>query len=256
VTARASVRILPALAFAFASFACESGEAKTDSGARIVEIDIFAASSLTGAFEEIGELFEEEHPNARVRFNFLASSDLAAQIEQGAPAHVFASADDTNMQRVVDAGVADGDPQVFARNKLEIIVPADNPGDVSALEDLARQDLIISLCNEECPAGRYALEIFDSAGIDVEADSLESEVKAVVTRVALGEADAGIAYVTDTKAAGGDVRGIAIPDDMNVTATYPIVALRDAPTAAGEFVDFVLGDNGQSVLAKFGFLDP
>jgi molybdate transport system substrate-binding protein len=217
-------------------------------------ITVFAASSLTDAFEELGRAFEEDNRSADVKFNFLSSSDLAAQIEQGSPADVFASADVSNMERVMDAGLAQGDPEVFAHNKLEIIVPPDNPADVRGLEDLSQDDLVVSLCNEECPAGRYALEILNNAGVNVEADSFESEVKAVVTRVSLGEADAGIAYVTDTQAAGGEVVGVAIPDDLNVEATYPIVAFHDSPGAAQEFVELVLSEEGQSILMEYGFL--
>jgi molybdate transport system substrate-binding protein len=217
-------------------------------------ITIFAASSLTDPFEELGRAFEEDNPSVDVKFNFLSSSDLAAQIEQGSPADVFASADVPNMERVTDAGLAQGDSEVFAHNKLEIIVPPDNPADVRGLEDLSQDDLVVSLCNEECPAGRYALEIFDNAGVNIEADSFESEVKAVVTRVSLGEADAGIAYVTDTQAAEGEVVGVAIPDDLNVEATYPIVAFQDSPGAAQEFVELVLSEEGQSILMEYGFL--
>jgi molybdate transport system substrate-binding protein len=218
------------------------------------EVTVFAASSLTSAFEDLGRRLEAEDPGVDVKFNFLSSSDLAAQIEQGSPADVFASADETNMQRVQDGDFAGDDPAIFAHNKLEVIVPPDNPGAVNSVKDLARDDLVVSLCNEECPAGRYALEMFDNAGIDVRADSLETEVKGVVTRVSLGEADAGIAYATDTTAAGGDVDGIPIPDDVNVIATYPIVALKDSPETARRFVDLVLSEQGQAVLGEYGFL--
>lgn len=229
-------------------------ESASESRGTSSEITVFAASSLTSAFEELGDAYEGEHRGVDVKFNFLSSSDLAAQIEQGAPADVFASADQPNMERVTDAGVASEDAQVFVHNKLEIIVPPDNPAGVRGLSDLAKDDLVVSLCNEECPAGRYAFEIFDNAGINVKPDSLEQEVKAVVARVSLGEADAGIAYVTDTQAAQGEVTGVSIPDDVNVLATYPIVALRDAPRPAQDFVDFVLSDKGQSVLMEYGFL--
>jgi molybdate transport system substrate-binding protein len=218
------------------------------------QITVFAASSLTSAFEDLGERFEADDRNVDVTFNFLSSSDLAAQIEQGSPADVFASADETNMERVQDGDFGGGDPAIFAHNKLEVIVPPDNPGGVNSVTDLARDDLVVSLCNDECPAGRYALEIFDNAGIDVKPDSLETEVKGVVTRVALGEADAGIAYVTDTKAAGGDVDSVPIPEDVNVIATYPIVALKDSSEAGQRFVALVLSDQGQAVLEEYGFL--
>lgn len=232
----------------------EPDSASAGDGHEQEEIVVFAASSLTSAFEELGMVFEADNPGGDVKFNFLASSDLATQIEQGAPADVFASADEPNMDRISDADLAAGEPEVFVHNKLEVIVPPDNPGDVQGLQDLADDELVVSLCNEECPAGRYSLEIFDNAGIDVEADSLESEVKAVVTRVSLGEADAGIAYVTDAKAAAGEVQGVPIGDDVNVLASYSIVALQDSSEAAQAFVDLVLSDEGESVMQEYGFL--
>jgi molybdate transport system substrate-binding protein len=189
-----------------------------------------------------------------VTFNFLASSDLAAQIQQGAPADVFASADENNMSRVTDAGLVDGRPQVFARNRLAIVVPPGNPAAVTQLGDLADDDLIVSLCNDECPAGRYARRAFDKAGIDVEPDSLESEVRAVVTRVSLGEADAGVAYASDAVAARGDVDAVVIPRADNVLATYPIAVLDDAPEEARDFVTLVLSDPGQETMVEYGFL--
>jgi molybdate transport system substrate-binding protein len=245
------VCILAAALFAAAA-ACGENRSLGRSGAQAV--NVFAASSLTAVFEELGDTFEQENPNVDVRFNFLSSSDLAAQIEQGSPADVFASADEPNMERVIEAGLTSSAPEVFAHNELVIIVPPDNPADIDGLEDLTADDLVISLCNEACPAGRYAIRIFDNAGVEVVADSLESEVKAVVTRVSLGEADAGIAYVTDVEAAEGDVEGVPIPGNYNVQATYPIAALKDAPQAAQAFVDLVLSRRGQGVLLEHGFL--
>ena len=218
------------------------------------ELLVFAASSLTDAFQEIGDAFEEKNPGVSVGFNFLASSDLAAQIEQGAPADVFASADDPNMQIVVDEGLARGAPRAFAQNKLVIVVPAGNPGSIGSLDDLENPDLVVSVCVEECPAGSYAREMFEKAGIEVEPDSLEPEVKAVVTRVETGEADAGVVYATDVLAAGDDVVAIPIPDEVNVLPTYSIVALEDSPAAGEELVEFVLSGDGQEILRAHGFL--
>jgi molybdate transport system substrate-binding protein len=221
--------------------------------ARGDEITVFAASSLTDAFIEIGKGFEAEH-DVSVRFNFLASSDLATQIEQGAGADVFASADEPNMDKVADAGLVDEEPRIFVHNVLEIAVPAGNPAGVQSLEDLSNDDLVVSLCTEECPAGRYALEIFDEAGVHVEPDSLETEVKAVLTRVANGEADAGIVYATDIEAAGNKVAGVEIPSDVNVIADYPIATLEDSPAAATHFVHYVLSADGRAVLEQHGFV--
>lgn len=219
-----------------------------------IEVTVFAAASLTDAFEELGGRFEDANPGTRVTFNFLASSDLAAQIEQGAPAHVFASADETSMGAIAEAGLIEGQPQVFARNLLEIAVPPGNPGGVERLADLDDADLVVTLCAEECPAGRYATEIFDGAGLRIEPDSREPDVRAVLTRVETGEADAGIVYRTDIVAAGDAVEGIEIPDQANALATYTMATLVDAPGGAAEFVDLVLSGEGQSILREYGFL--
>lgn len=243
------VGIMVAAACVTAGCGDRSGDESGDSAG----LQVFAASSLTDAFTAVGESFEEANPGVDVVFNFLGSSDLAAQIEQGASADVFAAADEANMSRIVEAGLVDGSPKVFARNHLEIVVPAGNPGEVDDLLDFERPDLVVSLCMKECPAGRYAHEILDDAGIDVQPDSLEPEVKAVVARVELGEADAGIVYVTDVLAAGADVEGVPIPDRYNVTATYPIARLVDSSARAQAFVDFVLASDGQEILADHGF---
>ena len=217
-------------------------------------LTVFAASSLTDVFEDIGAAFERRSDGAELEFVFGASSDLVTQLEQGARADVFASADEANMSRALDAGLVERDPRVFARNELEIIVPPDNPGGVTELADLANQDLVLTICSPECPAGRYALEIFDTAGVAAVPDSFEAEVKGVVSRVALGEADAGIAFVTDRRAAGGAVEGIPIADDVGVVASYPIAALGGASAAADRWIEFVLAGAGQKILRRHGFL--
>jgi molybdate transport system substrate-binding protein len=232
--------------------------AASDAGGGVgpaTRLSVFAASSLAGAFEDVGDAFEVRYPNVSLRFNFLASSDLATQIEQGAPADVFASADELNMGKVVGSGLADGTARIFAHNELEVIVARGNPKGIKSLSDLEDDALVVSLCNEECPAGRYALELFDKAGVEVTPDSLETEVKGVVTRVAVGEADAGIVYTTDVEAAGDDAEGIPIPRRDNVIATYPIAVLKDAPAEATDFVDFVLSPQGQDILRRHGFLE-
>ena len=219
-------------------------------------VTVFGASSLTQAFEAMAVELEQDSPDTTITFNFGSSSDLATQLEQGARADVYASADEANMTRVVDAGLVEGEPSVFVKNKLEIVVRAGNPEDIRSLADLENRELVLSLCNEECPAGKYAAEALANAGVNVKPDSLETEVKAVVTRVQIGEADAGIVYASDVASAEGEVEGVAIPDDVNVIATYPIVELADAASAAGEFVDFVLSERGQAILQEHGFLVP
>jgi molybdate transport system substrate-binding protein len=243
------LRAAPLLAFVFAVAACSDGSGSSGSSDSHT-VTVFAAASLTDAFEEIARGLDD----LDVEFNFLASSDLAAQIIEGAPADVFASADEANMARVVDEGLA-GDPMVFAENRLSIAVPEGNPGGIESLSDLDDPDLVVALCNAQCPAGRYAIEAFESADISVEPDSLEADVRGVLTRVGLSEADAGVVYATDI-AADPDVEGVDIPEEDNVVATYPIVALDDAPEEASEFVNYVRSESGERILTDFGFQLP
>lgn len=221
-------------------------------------VTVFAAASLTAAFTEIGDAFMVENPAATVTFNFAASSELVTQLDEGAPADVFASADLSNMAKLTDAGINSSEPVVFATNVAEIVVGAGNPKGITGVADLANEDLIVILCAPEAPCGNYAAQILDNAGVTVTAKSLEENVKAVVTKVTLGEADAGIVYATDVAAAAGDAEGVEIPPDINVTAEYPIALTKDAPNADGAqaFVDFVTGEHGQAILASYGFLAP
>ena len=220
------------------------------------DIQVFAAASLTAAFTEIGDAFMTEHPDATVTFNFAGSSDLVAQIGEGAPADVFASADLSNMTKLTDAGNNAGDPEVFANNVAEIIVEPGNPKGITGVQDLTREDLIVVQCAAEVPCGKYATKIFENAGITVDPKSFEENVKAVVTKVTLGEADAGIVYRTDVTAAGDAAAGVEIPDDLNVVAEYPIAVTAEAKNADGAraFIDFVLSDAGQKILDSYGFL--
>jgi molybdate transport system substrate-binding protein len=222
-------------------------------------VTVFAAASLADAFTEIGEAFTTHDPDAEVTFNFAASSELATQIiEGGAPADVFASADQVNMTKLTDAGINASDPIVFATNSLEIIVEPGNPKGIAGVGDLANDDLIVVTCALQVPCGSYAQQVFDAAGVTVDPDSLEENVRAVVTKVTVGEADAGIVYKTDVTAAGDDADGVEIAADINVTAEYPIAVTKDAPNpkTAQAFIDFVLGDAGQEVLAEHGFRPP
>jgi molybdate transport system substrate-binding protein len=230
-----------------------------DSAGSSGDVTVFAAASLTAAFTEIADAFMTANPDAEVTFNFAASSELVTQInEGGAPVDVFASADQSNMTKLTDAGNNRSDPVVFATNVLEIIVERGNPMGITGVADLANDDLIVVTCAPEVPCGNYAQQIFDAAGVTVTPDSLEENVKAVVTKVTAGEADAGIVYKTDVTAAGDDADGVEIPPDINVVAEYPIAATKDAPNpeAAQAFIDFVLGQDGQAILAEYGFLPP
>jgi molybdate transport system substrate-binding protein len=223
------------------------------------DVTVFAAASLTDAFTEIGDAFMTANPDANVTFNFAASSELVTQInEGGAPADVFASADQNNMTKLTDAGNNGSDPVVFATNLLEIIVEPGNPKGITGVADLANDDLITVVCAAEVPCGKYAQQVFDNAGVTATPDSLEENVKGVVTKVTAGEADAGIVYKTDVIAAGDQADGVEIPADINVLAEYPIAVTKDAPNAeaAQAFIDFVLSQDGQAVLAGYGFLPP
>jgi molybdate transport system substrate-binding protein len=232
-------------------------ESKETAAARLSgTVRVFAAASLTAAFQRVAGAFEKAHPGVRVELNFAGSQTLVQQIQQGAPADVFASADEVNMQKLVASGEVAGAPQLFAHNALQVVVAAGNPKHIAGLTDLAKPGLTIALCGPTVPCGRYAGEAFGKAGLAVPAASQELDVKAVVTKVALGEADAGVVYVTDARAAGSKVEGVDIPEAFNVVARYPIAALKSPPnpTAAAEFVAFVLSPEGQQVLATFGFL--
>lgn len=220
-------------------------------------LTIFAAASLTETFDALAADFEVEHPDVDVVLNYGGSSALATQIIEGAPADVFAAANEATMASVVDAEGA-ADPTVFATNVLELVVPAGNPGGVTGLADLADPDLAIALCDVAVPCGSAAQALLDAAGVTAAPDTLEQDVKAVLTKVALGEADAGLVYRTDVQAAGDEVEGIEVPEADDVVNRYPIAALADAPNpdAAGAWVAFILSPPAQSALASAGFGTP
>jgi molybdate transport system substrate-binding protein len=248
----AAVLLVAALVLA----ACGDDSSGGGSGAGSpAEIKVFAAASLTAAFTELGAQFTAADGGTRVSFNFAGSQALATQIQQGAPADVFASADVPNIDKV---GRLVGDPQVFAGNLLQIVVEKGNPKGVKGLDDLAGSDLKVVLAAEEVPAGKYAKQILDRAGVSVRPVSREDNVKAVVTKVSLGEADAGIVYVTDVTAGGDKVEGVDIPEEQNVVATYPIATVKasKAQDKAQAFMDLVRSDLGQQVLENHGFLPP
>lgn len=235
-------------------------------------LTVLAAASLTESFSEIGKAFENLHPGVTVTFSFANSQQLAQQLDQGAPADVFASANIKYMQQVVDSGkVAMNNPVVFARNRLVVIHPLKNPGSIQSLQDLAKSGLKIVLADSFVPVGNYTLTFLENASKDAAFSpdykdsvlanvvSYEDNVKSVVTKVALGEADAGIVYSTDVTAdLRAQVDAIDIPDALNVTATYPIAVIADssAPVLAQAFVEYVLSAEGQAVLAQYGFLPP
>ena len=256
---RSGIRLTAVVAVAaLALAACGGGD--DDSGgssgaASASEIKVFAAASLTAAFTKLGQDFTAANGGTRVLLNLAGSQALATQIRQAAPADVFASADIPNMDKVKDLV---NTPQNFASNLLAIVVEKGNPKDVKGLDDLASPDLKVVLAAEEVPAGKYAKQVLDQAGVSVTPVSQEDNVKAVVTKVSLGEADAGIVYVTDVTSGGDRVEGVDIPEDQNVTATYPIATVKatKAQDKAQAFMDLVLSAEGQQVLEQYGFLPP
>jgi molybdate transport system substrate-binding protein len=222
------------------------------------EVVVFAAASLTEAFTQIGTGFEAAHPDAEVTFSFGASSALAQQVTSGAPADVFAAASLATMSVVSDAGDAEGEPEVFARNRLQIAVPTGNPGDVSGLADFADPARTIALCAGEVPCGAAAVAAFTAAGVTPAPDTLEQDVRAALSKVRLGEVDAALVYRTDVLAAGGAVEGIDVPEAHQAVNDYPITVLTDAPhdDAARAFVAYVLSEEGREVLTDAGFERP
>lgn len=233
-------------------------------------LTVFAAASLTEAFTELGQQFETAHPEAAIVFNFGGSNQLAQQINQGAPADVFASANGPALETVIQAGRMDSAaPQTVAQNRLVVIFPLANPAGITALPDLAQPGLKLVLAAPEVPAGQYALDFLEKAaqtgtyGLAFKIETLqnvvsyEENVKVVFNKVALGEADAGIVYVSDMAGAGAQAVGrLEIPDSLNTLAMYPMAVLRDSPHAdlAQAFVDLARSAAGQEILARYGFL--
>ena len=234
---------------------CAAPEEAEDRGEGAGTITVFAAASLTEAFTTIARDLEADVPGTTVVLNLGASSALAQQVVNGAPADVFAAASPATMATVVDAGGA-REPTVFARNTLQIAVPADGP-DV-ALADFADPERTLALCAPEVPCGAAAARAFAAAGVTPRPDTLEQDVKAALSKVRLGEVDAALVYRTDVLAAGDDVRGISFPEASAAVNDYPIATLTDSENADGAalFVDRVLSDEGQRVLADAGFGPP
>ena len=231
-------------------------------------LTVFAAASLTEAFTEIGANFDTANQGVTTTFNFAGSQALRTQIEEGAPADVFASANQTEMDALItSAHVAGGTPQVFLTNELVVIMPADNPAGLESLESLAKSGVKIVIAAEEVPVGRYARQALESMngrfGSDFSSTVLanvvsnEDNVRQVVTKVQLGEADAGIVYTSDAVAAP-DLQTIEIPAELNVIAQYPIAALTESANAelSEAFIAYVLSADGQAILEKWGFAPP
>jgi molybdate transport system substrate-binding protein len=218
---------------------------------------VFAASSLTDAFEEIATMFEAANPGSEVQLNLAGSSSLRQQILEGAPADVFVAANTSNMDQVIEAGEVSS-YATLASNLLQIAVPAGNPAGVTGLADFAREELLIGLCADGVPCGDFGRQALANAGVVAAVDTNEPDVRALVVKIETGELDAGIVYVTDVLAAGAGIEGVDIPTDLNVVATYPVAVLVDAPNRDGAdvFVTFALSDQARAILARYGFSLP
>lgn len=256
---------LVALAPLLALAACGS----SGNGSGTATLNVFAAASLQSAFTELGTDFQQTHVGVTVTFNFAGSQQLSQQINQGAPADVFASANNAQMQVAITGGsVTDGAQQTFVKNRLTVVTPKSNPANIQTLPDLAKPGLKIVLADKSVPVGQYALTFLKQASADpafgaaYQANvlknvvSYETDVKAVFAKVQLGEADAGIVYTSDVSTHANEVHEITIPDNLNVIASYPIAPIKHSAhaTLANAFIALVLSAQGQAVLAKYGFI--
>ena len=271
---RYSLRCIPFLLLLTLLAACggtatsSPSSTPTTNAASAVTLNVFAAASLTESFKNMAKQYQQSHPNVKLVFNFAGSQILEQQIANGAPSDVFASADQTNMKKASDAGVVNA-AQVFARNRLVVILPVNNPAGITSLKDLAKKGIKIDLEAATVPAGKYSRQVLDNMAkssdygtayqkaVLANVVSEEDNVKAVVQKVQLGEADAGFVYLTDvTAAVKSKLKVLEIPNQFNVIAEYPIATVKNSQHAsdAQAFVDYVLSTDGQAVLAKYGFL--
>lgn len=265
------LRLAPALALLSVAgliAGCGSSTGSSDSGTTAAStnsgptlrgtIVVSAAASLTGSFDQIKAEFTKANPGVTVTISYGGSDTLAAQINAGAPVDVFAAASDKTMALVVDAGNASGPAARFATNTLQIAVPKDNPAKIAALSDLANSGVKVALCAPTVPCGAASTKALAAAKVSLTPVTQEQDVKSVLTKVQLGEVDAGLVYRTDVIAAGSSVKGISFPEAASAATNYPIVVCKQAPNSAvaGAFVAYVLSDAGQKVLAAAGFAAP
>jgi len=249
---RTRLHVLLAAALVALLAGCGGGAAETRT------LNVFAAASLTDTFTALKTRFETDNPGVEVRLNFAGSSDLAQQIVNGAPADVFAAANDSTMKTVADAGQAAGRPTLFATNVLQIATPPGNPKGVASFADLARPDVTVVVCAPQVPCGSAAEKIEKATGVTLSPVSEESDVKSVLGKVSTGNADAGLVYVTDVRAAGDSVEGVDFPESAQAVNNYPITALTSAsqPELARSFVELVTGEFGRKTLQDAGFGTP
>ncbi|MGP4019395.1 molybdate ABC transporter substrate-binding protein [Saccharopolyspora sp. 5N708] len=218
-------------------------------------LTVLAAASLTESFDELGNRFTAEHPDVRVQFDYQGSSTLAEQIKQGRQADVFASADTKNMDKVRDLV---GTPETFATNRLTIVVPPGNPAGITSFADLAAPGRTVVVCAPQVPCGSATQEVTRLSGAQLKPVSEEDDVKSVLQKVVAGEADAGLVYITDARAAGAQVQSVDFPESQQVINTYPIATITAAPQPqlAAEFMAFARGPVGREILANHGFSTP
>ncbi|MEU0468739.1 molybdate ABC transporter substrate-binding protein [Amycolatopsis sp. NPDC006131] len=235
-----------------------TGCGSSSGGSESQTLTVFAAASLTESFTGLKTAFESAHPGTEVKFNFAGSSALVQQLSNGARADVFASADQTNMDKAVQAGVVDGAPSVFATNRLTIAVAPGNPKGITGFADLARGGLTVIVCTPQVPCGSAAEKVERSTGVTLRPASEEQDVKQVLNKVQTGDADAGLVYVTDAASAAGKVGRVDFPEAAQAVNSYPIAVVKDAPQAglAKQWVEFVLGEQGRAELQKAGFGAP
>ncbi|MCR4525865.1 molybdate ABC transporter substrate-binding protein [Kocuria rhizophila] len=233
-----------------------SSEAGGGGGDKTLRVS--AAASLTKSFDQLSDEFERDHPGVDVNVNYGGSSGLVQQLTEGAPADVFASADQKNMKKLTDADLAQGEPKIFATNVLTLVVPKDNPAGITSLQDVLDKKVKLVTCAPEVPCGAATQTVEKANGVELKPVSQENAVTDVLGKVTSGQADAGIVYVTDARAAGDKVTTIDIPKTDEAVNNYPIVALKDSeqPELAAQFVDLVTGEQGQKVLRDAGFGAP
>lgn len=263
--ARRAAAVALALGVAAGATGCSGGAGASDGGSSAEDgggeertLTVLGAASLTDTFTTLASDFEADHPGVRVELAFDSSATLAEQVNQGAPADVLATADEATMRSVVDAGGVAGAPRLFATNHLQLVVPAANPARITRLRDLGRPGVDFVVCVTTAPCGKLAATVLRAGGVTAAPASEEVDVKAVLSKVQLDEADAGLVYATDAVAAGDDVESVDVPSSPQNNTSYPIAALTEAeePGLAADFVELVLSPAGRRVLTRAGFGSP
>ena len=263
LTASAAALALAGAALAGCSSSPAAGPAASSSGSSSAQalsgsITVLAAASLQKTFTALGATFEKAHPGVTVKFSFNGSDTLAAQIDEGAPADVFASANQSTMATVQKAGNTTGSPTVFVKNTLEIAVPPGNPKGIKTLADLAKSGIKVAECASTVPCGSAAVKALAAAGVKLTPVTYETEVTGALTKVELGEVDAALVYHSDIVGADGKVDGVVFSTASDAVNSYPIDVLKNSanPTVAQAFVSFILSSSSEQTLLAAGFQAP